>query len=100
MKFISFIIFKKNTHLNEPKLKSFDEFMNFEDYGVLINKDYKRDLFNKKLIIQKTKKRLSNIFLYKVYFIYLNFLTFFKKTILKKVKKIIINMINTNLNKF
>ena len=44
MKFISFIIFKKNTHLNEPKLKSFDEFMNFEDYGVLINKDYKRDL--------------------------------------------------------
>ncbi len=88
MKFISFIIFKKNTHLNEPKLKSFDEFMNFEDYGVLINKDYKRDLFNKKLIIQKTKKRLSNIFLYKVYSIYLNFLNFFKKTILKKLRKL------------
>lgn len=88
VKFISFIIFKKNTNLNNSKLKSFDEFINFEEYGVLINKSYKKYLFNKKLILQKTKKRLSNIFLYRIYFIYLNFFEFFKKTILKNIKRL------------
>ncbi len=85
-KYISFVILRKSTHANESEFKSFSEFVNFEDYKVLINKNYKKNLPNKKIILQKIKKRLSNIFVYKLYFVYFNFINFFKK-ILKNIKK-------------
>lgn len=88
IKSVSFIILKKSSYINDSKLKSFEEFMNFGNYRVFINKNYKKYLKNREVIIQKTKKRLSNIFLYRIYFVYLNFISFLKKTILKNTKRL------------